>query len=97
VGQLLETMSGVHVLTYVDAEHKKLLGTQLWYGDLVHVAMLPVVIAASHLTYRFIEEPSRAWFRAVSGRLFAARKYRQFSVDGPELSAVRLRDPGQAR
>jgi len=97
VGQLFEAMSGVHVLTYVDAEHKKLLGTQLWYGNLLHVAMLPVVIAASHLTYRFIEEPSRAWFRAVSARLFAARKYRQFSVDAPELSAVRLRDPQQAR
>lgn len=87
VGQLLETMSGVHVLTYVDAEHKKLLGTQLWYGDLLHVAMLPVVIAVSYLTYRFIEEPGRAWFRAVSQGLFVAGKCRPSLVDDSEPAA----------
>lgn len=91
LGQLLETMSGVPVLTYVDAEHKKFLGTQLWYGDLLHLAMIPIVIAVSYLTYRFIEEPSREWFRAVSQNLFATRKY------DSELFVLRLRDPEQAR
>jgi peptidoglycan/LPS O-acetylase OafA/YrhL len=88
--QLLETMYGVHALTYVDAEHKKLLGTQLWYGDFLHAAMLPVVIAASYVTYRFIEEPSRTWFRTVSERLCGARNRAVHHLEG---SAVPLRDP----
>jgi peptidoglycan/LPS O-acetylase OafA/YrhL len=71
-GRLIETLSGTHmieawsgvqVLTYVDAEHKKLLATEIWYGDLLHLAMLPIVIAASCLTYRLIEEPSRVQIR----------------------------------
>jgi peptidoglycan/LPS O-acetylase OafA/YrhL len=94
---LIETWSGVHVLTYVDAEHKKLLGTEIWYGDLLHLAMLPIVIAASCLTYRFIEEPSRAWFRALSQGLFVRRKHGLPLVDGYEVAAVPVGDPRQAR
>jgi peptidoglycan/LPS O-acetylase OafA/YrhL len=94
---LIETWSGVQVLTYVDAEHNKLLATEIWYGDLLHLAMLPIVIAASCLTYRLIEEPSRAWFRSVSQGLFVTKQYRPSLVSDSELSAVRVPDPGQAR
>jgi peptidoglycan/LPS O-acetylase OafA/YrhL len=93
---LIETWSGVQVLTYVDAEHKKLLATEIWYGDLLHLAMLPIVIAASCLTYRLIEEPSRAWFRCVSQGLFVPKQYRPSLVSDSELAAVRLRNPEQA-
>jgi peptidoglycan/LPS O-acetylase OafA/YrhL len=73
IGEAIERWSCVHLLTYVDTEHKRLLGTELWYGDLLHLVMLPVVIAASYMTYRFIEEPSRDWFRTVSASLFGTR------------------------
>jgi peptidoglycan/LPS O-acetylase OafA/YrhL len=98
IGQLLEAISDVDVLTYVDAEHKQLLGTHLWYGDLLHLAMLPVVIAVSHLTYRFIEEPSRAWFRAFSQRLTSTEKSRPKDsfVHTSELGPVPVGDAGQA-
>jgi peptidoglycan/LPS O-acetylase OafA/YrhL len=89
IGQLIEKWTGAPVLTHVDVEHK-LLGTQLWHGDLLHLMMLPLVIAASYLTYQFIEEPSRAWFRTVSERLCGARDRTVHHLEG---SAVPLRDP----
>jgi peptidoglycan/LPS O-acetylase OafA/YrhL len=94
---LIETWSGVHVPPYLDASHGKLLGTEIWYGDLLHLAMLPIVIAASRLTYRLIEEPSRAWFRAVSHGLFVRRKHGLPLVEGYEVAAVPVGDPRQAR
>ena len=94
-GQLIETLSGRHLIETWSgvrlAEQEKLLGTEIWYGDLLHFAMLPIVIATSLLTYRFIEEPSRAWFRALSQRLTSTEKSR------PKLAAVPVGDVGQAR
>jgi peptidoglycan/LPS O-acetylase OafA/YrhL len=86
---LIETWSGIQVLTY-GVSHDKLLGTEIWYGDLLHLAMLPIVIAASRLTYRFVEEPGRAWFRAVAERVFWARDR---SVEHLGAAAVPLREP----
>jgi peptidoglycan/LPS O-acetylase OafA/YrhL len=40
-----------------------LLGAEKWAGDVVVACYLVLVIAASALTYRFIEAPAREWFR----------------------------------
>lgn len=47
----------------------RMLGAELWQGDLAYVVVVVVVIGASSLTYRFIEEPSRIWFRRLADKL----------------------------
>lgn len=39
-------------------------GAKLWHGDLAYAAYLIFVIGAAWLSYKLIEAPSRAWFRA---------------------------------
>jgi len=40
----------------------------LWFGDLLQVAMLLGTVAASVLTYRYIEEPGRDWAKRLARR-----------------------------
>ncbi len=43
-------------------------GEAVWQGDLATLAMLGMVIAMSIFTYRWIERPSRDWFRNAATR-----------------------------
>ena len=45
-----------------------LLGRALWQGDLWCAVYLAVVVITSYLTYKTIEAPARAWFKAHSPR-----------------------------
>jgi len=42
-------------------------------GDIAVLAIIGVTIAVSLVTYRFVEQPGRAWFRQAADRLFAPR------------------------
>jgi peptidoglycan/LPS O-acetylase OafA/YrhL len=65
-------------------EGEYFLGRQLWQGDLYYVVYLGLVIGTSWLTYRFIENPSRAWFR----RLADGRLMRKTSTARPQNAAA---------
>src|SRR5262249_21114122 len=47
----------------LDGGNVDFLGTQLWQGDIAYPLYLLLVIAASYLTYRWIEKPGREWTR----------------------------------
>ena len=38
----------------------------MWYGDLITAAMVAIVIGVSALTYRYVEQPCRAWMRRAA-------------------------------
>lgn len=53
-----------------DATQIRMVGKELWQGDLVYAAMLIAVIGASFFTYQFVEKPSRDWFRRIADRIW---------------------------
>ena len=53
-----------------DGTQIRMVGKELWQGDLVYAAMLIVVIGASFFTYQFVEKPSRDWFRKIADRIW---------------------------
>jgi peptidoglycan/LPS O-acetylase OafA/YrhL len=52
---------------------ERLMSLGPWANELVLAGYLALVLAASALTYRFVEAPARAWFNARAARLEARR------------------------
>jgi len=55
---------GFHTL--VQTRQGELIGLETWQGDLLTIVYLAVVIVGAGLTFRFVEEPSRRWFRGLA-------------------------------
>ena len=51
----------------------RFLGVDKWAGDLALLVYLAVVFALAGLAYRWIEAPSRAWFRQIAGHALPTR------------------------
>jgi len=66
----LEKHWQIHAFTHRDigGQDTAFFGTQLWHGDIAYLAYLAMVIAASVLTYRWIEKPGREWARRIASR-----------------------------
>lgn len=64
-GRALEKLGLVDPFTRreIDGRQLEVLGTQLWHGDLAYPVFLAVVIVVSYYTYRWVEQPGRAWVR----------------------------------
>jgi peptidoglycan/LPS O-acetylase OafA/YrhL len=41
----------------------------VWFGDLATALMVAIVIGASALTYRYVEQPCRAWMRSATATM----------------------------
>lgn len=52
--------------TFVTINGKERLATDPWLGDVITLLYLCVVIVCSALTYKFIEEPGRKYFRKLA-------------------------------
>jgi peptidoglycan/LPS O-acetylase OafA/YrhL len=73
VGYHLDSRWGLITHRSLDGGNVDFLGSQLWHGDIAYPLYLLLVIAASYLTYRWIEKPGREWTRKlVRGREEAA-------------------------
>jgi peptidoglycan/LPS O-acetylase OafA/YrhL len=59
--------TGITLLSRFSREGRvvDMVGLSPWQGDVWSIVMLALVIGVSVLTYRFIEVPSRSWFRRV--------------------------------
>jgi len=70
VARVLEKTLDVTLFTTVNAAggEVRMFGAELWQGDAAYVGLLLIVIGVSYLTYRFIEAPSRLWFRRLADR-----------------------------
>ncbi|NIA67617.1 acyltransferase [Pelagibius litoralis] len=53
----------------------RVIGTELWQGDVYLLTYLCVVITLSFFTYRFIEQPARSWSRSLVLGRGPARQY----------------------
>lgn len=67
-GRLIDKLWHVDPFTHLthylpDGHYLDLLGANPWQGDIANVVFLAIVIAVSHLTYRWIEKPGRDWVR----------------------------------
>ena len=52
--------------TFMTINGKERLATNIWMGDALTLLYLAVVIAVSILTYKYIEEPGRKYFRKTT-------------------------------
>jgi len=53
----------VSLITMVKGD--ELMGTSPWQGDLLSLAYLVVLVGASYVTFKIIEEPGRKWFKSL--------------------------------
>ena len=63
VARLLR-LFGFH--TIVQTRGGELIGLETWQGDLLTIVYLVMVIVGAAMTFRFVEEPSRRWFRGLA-------------------------------
>jgi peptidoglycan/LPS O-acetylase OafA/YrhL len=64
-GRVLEKFLDIDLLTQrrIDGQQLYFVGTEAWHGDIFYLAFLPIVLAVSYFTYRWIEQPGRKWNR----------------------------------
>lgn len=69
--RVLEKTLDMTLFTTVNAAggEVRMFGAEPWQGDVAYVVVLGIVIGVSSLTYRFIEAPSRLWFRRLADKL----------------------------
>ena len=70
-GQLLQMYFGTEVFTNlkINNEEFNVIGSNVWLGDIWTIFDVLSIIAFSLVTYRYIEEPSRIWFRKIAQSL----------------------------
>ena len=60
----LEILDGkLHLGIFIQIGEKKLIGHEMWQGDLINFAMFVGVLVASRILYVFLEKPANDWFR----------------------------------
>ncbi|MDB5724968.1 MAG: acyltransferase [Novosphingobium sp.] len=56
---------GPHSLLFSRGD-ETVVGPNPWWGDAASILMVGLVIGASYCTYRFVEQPGRAWSRRIA-------------------------------
>ena len=71
--QLAANKLNVDIFTFVEVEGVlvRMVGKELWHGDLIYLLMLVVVVVASYFSYNWIEKPSRDWFRKIANKIWS--------------------------
>ncbi len=76
VARLADKVVGTHTVVPMGHGGEGIDLGDLFAGDLLIAALIAVTLAASFVTYRFVEQPGRAWFRLQADWLFAPRARR---------------------
>ncbi|MGZ9096680.1 MAG: acyltransferase family protein [Micavibrio sp.] len=64
--RFLKSEFGLIVTSMVEGRER--IGVSPWYGDLLSVLYIAVLIAVSYLTYRLIEKPCNSYFRKLGNK-----------------------------
>jgi len=73
---------------YIATDTVRYINLESWFSDLGQVAYLLIVIGFSYLTFRFIESPSRLWFRQLATSLHGnPQEIPSIEAKGPATSS----------